>query len=288
MSSFSFLLTLADVTSDLLESLRGYSRCSDIINSPAPNTLTSHVISRPHSTHSVNSGSRVSPPAIAPAFGNVSSSVSEDGALISWEYWGPEKHLYVEYIIDNSDEDWHTEKVNGSQFHVLKGLKEGLSYKVRVVAGGREDERSLRRSEELLVTLPAMVSPQVDIATQGWFIGLMSAIALLILILLIVCFIKRNKGGKYPVKEKEDAHGDPEIQPMKEDDITFGEYSEEDRKPLRVSPTPSSGTVPRDGSEDSLVEYADSGDTQFNEDGSFIGQYSGRSGPPSPVINSLV
>lgn len=64
--------------------------------------------------------------------------------------------------------------------------------------------------------------------------------------------------------------------------------SEEDRKPLRVSPTPSSGTVPRDGSEDSLVEYADSGDTQFNEDGSFIGQYSGRSGPPSPVINSLV
>ncbi|XP_077071180.1 neuronal cell adhesion molecule isoform X9 [Siphateles boraxobius] len=163
-------------------------------------------------------------PAIAPAFRNVNSSVSEDGALISWEYWGPEKHLYVEYIIDNSDEDWLSEKVNGSQFHVLKGLKEGLSYKVRVVAGGREDERSLRRSEELLVTLPAMVSPQVDIATQGWFIGLMSAIALLILILLIVCFIKRNKGGKYPVKEKEDAHGDPEVQPMKEDDVTFGEY----------------------------------------------------------------
>ncbi|KAK9951810.1 hypothetical protein ABG768_017685 [Culter alburnus] len=162
-------------------------------------------------------------PAVAPAFGNVSSSVSEDGARISWEYWGPERHLYVEYIIDNSDEDWHTEKVNGSQFHVLKGLKEGLAYKVRVVAGG-QDERSLHRSEELLVKLPAVVSPQVDIATQGWFIGLMSAIALLILILLIVCFIKRNKGGKYPVKEKEDAHGDPEIQPMKEDDITFGEY----------------------------------------------------------------
>lgn len=26
------------------------------------------------------------------------------------------------------------------------------------------------------------------------------------------------------VKEKEDAHADPEIQPMKEDDGTFGEY----------------------------------------------------------------
>uniref|UniRef100_A0A8C1RG95 Neural cell adhesion molecule L1 n=1 Tax=Cyprinus carpio TaxID=7962 RepID=A0A8C1RG95_CYPCA len=123
----------------------------------------------------------------------------------------------------------------------------------------------------------AMVSPQVDIATQGWFIGLMSAIALLILILLIICFIKRNKGGKYPVKEKEDAHGDPEIQPMKEDDITFGEYSDEDHKPLKGSRTPSGGTDKRDGSDDSLVDCGDSGDTEFSEDGSFIGQYSGKS-----------
>ncbi|XP_053511092.1 neuronal cell adhesion molecule [Artibeus jamaicensis] len=47
----------------------------------------------------------------------------------------------------------------------------------------------------------AMASRQVDIATQGWFIGLMCAVALLILILLIVCFIRRNKGGKYPGKK---------------------------------------------------------------------------------------
>uniref|UniRef100_A0A672R5C7 Neural cell adhesion molecule L1 n=1 Tax=Sinocyclocheilus grahami TaxID=75366 RepID=A0A672R5C7_SINGR len=201
-------------------------------------------------------------------------------------------------VLDRGDEDWHKEKVNGSQFHVLKGLKKGLAYKVRVVARGHDDQ-AVHHSEELLVKVPAMVSPQVDIATQGWFIGLMSAIALLILILLIICFIKRNKGGKYPVKEKEDAHGDPEIQPMKEDDITFGEYSDEDRKPLKGSRTPSSGTVKRDGSDDSLVDYGDSGDTQFNEDGSFIGQYSGRSDrdathdssePPSPVnaMNSFV
>ncbi|KAM9503699.1 neuronal cell adhesion molecule-like isoform 27-T35 [Salvelinus alpinus] len=70
----------------------------------------------------------------------------------------------------------------------------------------------------------AMAARQVDIATQGWFICLMCAIALLILVLLIICFIQRNKGGKYPVKEKEDAHTDPEFQPMKEDDCTFGEY----------------------------------------------------------------
>lgn len=59
----------------------------------------------------------------------------------------------------SGDEDWHTEKVNGSQFHVLKGLKEGLAYKVRVVAGG-QDERSLHRSEELLVKLPGEASSQ--------------------------------------------------------------------------------------------------------------------------------
>ncbi|XP_060932062.1 neuronal cell adhesion molecule-like isoform X16 [Limanda limanda] len=148
----------------------------------------------------------------------------------------------------------------------------------------------------------AVASRQVDIATQGWFIGLMCAIALLILILLIICFIQRNKGGKYPVKEKEDAHTDPEFQPMKEDDCTFGEYSDnEDHKPLKGSRTPSNGTVKRDDSDDSLVDYGEGGDGQFNEDGSFIGQYSGKSGSrdtavghesseaPSPInaMNSL-
>ncbi|XP_030631261.1 neuronal cell adhesion molecule isoform X15 [Chanos chanos] len=238
---------------------------------------------------------------VSPAFGNVSSSVGEEGAIISWEYWGPEKHVYVEYIVENSQEDWKKELVNGSQSHVLKGLKEGLAYKVRVVAMGHADQ-TVHRSEELLVTVPAMASRQVDIATQGWFIGLMCAIALLILVLLIVCFIKRNKGGKYPVKEKEDAHADPESQPMKDDDVTFGEYSDsEDHKPLKGSRTPSNGTVKRDESDDSLVDYGEGGDGQFNEDGSFIGQYSGKkerdtaeghesSEAPSPVnaMNSFV
>ncbi|XP_070280807.1 neuronal cell adhesion molecule isoform X29 [Myotis yumanensis] len=149
----------------------------------------------------------------------------------------------------------------------------------------------------------AMASRQVDIATQGWFIGLMCAVALLILILLIVCFIRRNKGGKYPVKEKEDAHPDPEIQPMKEDDGTFGEYSDaEDHKPLKKgSRTPSDRTVKKEDSDDSLVDYGEGVNGQFNEDGSFIGQYSGKkekepaegnesSEAPSPVnaMNSFV
>ncbi|KAF7669865.1 hypothetical protein LDENG_00128950 [Lucifuga dentata] len=240
---------------------------------------------------------------VTPIFGNVSYSVEEDGALISWEYWGPEKNVYLEYIVKNSDgeEEWQKEYVNGSQNYMLKGLKEGLCYRVRLVAKGYFDQ-VLHHSKELLVMVPAVASRQVDIATQGWFIGLMCAIALLILILLIICFIQRNKGGKYPVKEKEDAHTDPEFQPMKDDDCTFVEYSDnEDHKPLKGSRSPSNGTVKRDDSDDSLVDYGEGGDGQFNEDGSFIGQYSGKSGSrdtaeghesseaPSPInaMNSL-
>ncbi|KAL4641451.1 neuronal cell adhesion molecule-like isoform X4 [Arapaima gigas] len=236
-----------------------------------------------------------------PAFGNVTSSVREDGAVVSWEYWGPDKNLYVEYILENSQEDWRRESVNSSQSYLIKGLKPGMTYRVRVVAKDQSDA-VVHSTEELLVTVPAMASRQVDIATQGWFIGLMCAIALLILVLLIVCFIKRNKGGKYPVKEKEDAHADPEIQPMKDDDGTFGEYSDtEDHKPLKGSRSPSNGTVKKDESDDSLVDYGDGEDRQFNEDGSFIGQYSGRkerdtaegnesSEAPSPInaMNSFV
>ncbi|XP_061770254.1 neuronal cell adhesion molecule a isoform X3 [Nerophis ophidion] len=240
-------------------------------------------------------------PSVGPVFGTFNTSVSEEGALISWEYFGPHKNVYVEYTVENSKEDWKKESVNGSHSHVLKGLKPGTSYKVRVVARDPAGP-TLHSTKEEVVTVPAVPSRHVDIATQGWFIGLMCAIALLILVLLIVCFIKRNKGGKYPVKEKEEAHQDPEIQPMKEDDGTFGEYSDtEDHKPLKGSRTPSNGTVRRDESDDSLVDYGEGGDGQFNEDGSFIGQYSGKkekdthegnesSEAPSPVnaMNSFV
>ncbi|XP_028426202.1 neuronal cell adhesion molecule a isoform X6 [Perca flavescens] len=184
----------------------------------------------------------------------------------------------------------------------LSNLNSSMLYKFYMSAKTIKGSGPIITEEAFTAMDTTVPSRQVDIATQGWFIGLMCAIALLILVLLIVCFIKRNKGGKYPVKEKEDAHQDPEIQPMKEDDGTFGEYSDtEDHKPLKGSRTPSNGTVRRDESDDSLVDYGEGGDGQFNEDGSFIGQYSGKkekdthegnesSEAPSPVnaMNSFV
>ncbi|XP_068580138.1 neuronal cell adhesion molecule-like isoform X17 [Cebidichthys violaceus] len=184
----------------------------------------------------------------------------------------------------------------------LLNLKYSTRYKFYLNAKTVRGAGLAISQEAVTVVDEAVASRQVDIATQGWFIGLMCAIALLILILLIICFIQRNKGGKYPVKEKEDAHTDPEFQPMKDDDCTFGEYSDnEDHKPLKGSRTPSNGTVKRDDSDDSLVDYGEGGDGQFNEDGSFIGQYSGKSASretaeghesseaPSPInaMNSL-
>ncbi|XP_025894725.1 neuronal cell adhesion molecule isoform X15 [Nothoprocta perdicaria] len=186
---------------------------------------------------------------------------------------------------------------------ILKNLNYSTRYKFYFNAQTSVGSGSPITEEAVTIMDEAMASRQVDIATQGWFIGLMCAVALLILILLIVCFIRRNKGGKYPVKEKEDAHADPEIQPMKEDDGTFGEYSDaEDHKPLKKgSRTPSDRTVKKEDSDDSLVDYGEGVNGQFNEDGSFIGQYSGKkekepaegnesSEAPSPVnaMNSFV
>ncbi|XP_042540539.1 neuronal cell adhesion molecule isoform X2 [Dipodomys spectabilis] len=163
---------------------------------------------------------------------------------------------------------------------ILKDLNFSTRYKFYFYAHTSAGPGSHITEEAITTMDAAMASRQVDIATQGWFIGLMCAVALLILILLIVCFIRRNKGGKYPVKEKEDAHADPEIQPMKEDDGTFGEYRSfesdaEDHKPLKKgSRTPSDRTVKKEDSDDSLVDYGEGVNGQFNEDGSFIGQYS--------------
>ncbi|XP_075052192.1 neurofascin isoform X3 [Mixophyes fleayi] len=116
----------------------------------------------------------------------------------------------------------------------------------------------------------AYTKNQVDIATQGWFIGLMCAVALLVLILLIVCFIKRSRGGKYPVREKKEVALGTEDQ--KDEDGSF-DYSDEDNKPLQGSQTSIDGTIKQQESDDSLVDYGEGGEGQFNEDGSFIGQY---------------
>ncbi|CAB1336746.1 unnamed protein product [Coregonus sp. 'balchen'] len=126
---------------------------------------------------------------------NISLSVGEKSVNLSWVPGQRHRSVgfQVQYLNKNSGGKWkQSEKLNSSQsFYQLK----------------------------------AVVDVQSGFATQGWFIGLVSAIVLLLLVLLILCFIKRSKGGKYSVKDKEEGQVDSEARPMK--DETFGEYSED-------------------------------------------------------------
>ncbi|XP_038579483.1 neural cell adhesion molecule L1-like protein isoform X4 [Micropterus salmoides] len=187
------------------------------------------------------------------------------------------------------DGNWRiSEAVNTSQsFHIIDGLKPGAVYTIRLLAKRLFDNASI--FEDVIQTQVKGVEGQrSDFSTQGWFIGTMCAVALLTLVALMACFVQKNKSGKYAgtppppplqrqdmfsmekVKEKEDLHPDVESQGMNDD--TFCEYSDSDQKPLKGSSLCS--LVGDSVSRDSLVDYADGGE-EFDEDGSFIGEYSG-------------
>ncbi|NXI62452.1 NCHL1 protein, partial [Anseranas semipalmata] len=166
-----------------------------------------------------------------------------------------------------------SEAVNPTQkFHPIEALEPGTEYTVRLVTKNWVDNNSI--FEDVIETRGRAYAGIYDgISTQGWFIGLMCAVALLTLLLLTICFVRRNKGGKYSVKEKEDLHPDPEAQSIK--DEIFGEYSDSDEKPLKGSLRSINGDIKATESADSLVDYGEGEHGMFNEDGSFIGAYSG-------------
>ncbi|XP_064450020.1 neurofascin isoform X17 [Mirounga angustirostris] len=183
--------------------------------------------------------------------------------------FGPNLRYIVKWRRRETRETWNNVTVWGSRY-VVGQTPVYVPYEIRVQAEndfgkGPEPDTVIGYSGE-----DSYTNNQADIATQGWFIGLMCAIALLVLILLIVCFIKRSRGGKYPVREKKDVPLGPED--PKEEDGSF-DYSDEDNKPLQGSQTSLDGTIKQQESDDSLVDYGEGGEGQFNEDGSFIGQY---------------
>ncbi|XP_030589859.1 cell adhesion molecule L1-like a isoform X2 [Archocentrus centrarchus] len=251
------------------------------------------------------SGNSTHPP-LVPVLLNISSYVSDTFAKISWTAREEQRNLqlYVAYM-NNRDGNWRiSEAVNASQsFHIIDGLESGTVYTVRLMAKRLLDNASI--FEDVIETrTTGLESQRSEFSTHGWIIGTMCAMALLILVVLIACFLRKNKGGKYAgtppprrqdmlsmekVKEKEDLQPDTESQRMNDD--TFG-YSDSDEKPLKGSSLCSLKGDDATGdsvSRDSLVDYAD-GDGEFSEDGSFIGEYSGRkhrgsvSEPNGPVL----
>uniref|UniRef100_A0A8C7TYG7 Neural cell adhesion molecule L1 n=1 Tax=Oncorhynchus mykiss TaxID=8022 RepID=A0A8C7TYG7_ONCMY len=198
---------------------------------------------------------------------NLTVKPNSNYANVSWNHNFPigSSEFQLEFTLDGKIHTQFVVPVNQPPIK-LAGLIEGAKYRLRVYSN---EYHSISSNVVTFETSAAYIKDQVDIATQGWFIGLMCAIALIILILLIVCFIKRSRGGKYPVRDKKDLP--LEGMDQKGEDGSFDYHSDEDNKPLQGSQNSLDGGVKE--SDDSLVDYGEGGDGQFNEDGSFIGQY---------------
>ncbi|KAB5546132.1 hypothetical protein PHYPO_G00068610 [Pangasianodon hypophthalmus] len=212
---------------------------------------------------------------------NISLSVGETAVNLSWV--SPERQrnigFHIHYLRKNGHGGWmQSEKVNTSQsFYSLQGLQPGSHYRLRFVFSNGTFWETDIQTEGAGVT-----EMQSSFATEGWFIGLISALVLLLLLLLILCFIKRSKGGKYSVKDKEEGQVDSESRPMK--DETFGEYRslESDNEEKRTASQPSLCEDSKLCSDDGLDDYGNSHSvhTKVTMDESLASQYSGvRDGP---------
>ncbi|KAM6237328.1 neurofascin isoform 3-T3 [Porphyrio hochstetteri] len=199
---------------------------------------------------------------------DIKAMANSNWANITWSHnYSAGTDFVVKYITSNKTEKSIPVKAQTPSSVQLANLMPGMMYKLWVFPIWSSPSE---HSYITFTTSSAYTKNHVDIATQGWFIGLMCAIALLVLILLIVCFIKRSRGGKYPVRDNKDEHLNPEDKNV--EDGSF-DYSDEDNKPLPNSQTSLDGTIKQQESDDSLVDYGEGGEGQFNEDGSFIGQY---------------
>lgn len=230
------------------------------------------------------------------------SNVQTDSILL---VWGPpleangiltgyllQYHLINETTLEVVDSHEINIAVADTTQWQLQGLEESSLYRFHLSACTRAGCGPPLAQESSTVAIPSVGGQQSNFSTQRWFIGTMCAVALLTLVVLMACFVRKNKGGKYAgtpppprrqdmlsmekVKEKEDLHPDVESQGMNDD--TFCEYSDSEEKPLKGSSLCSlnGDDAVEDGvSRDSLVDYANS-EGEFNEDGSFIGEYSGR------------
>lgn len=211
---------------------------------------------------------------------NISLSEGENSVNVSWVAKKRHRNVkfQIHYLRKNGGNKWKkTENLNTSQsFYQLQGLTPGSQYRLLFIFNNKTFWETDIETKGTGVT-----EMEPSIATQGWFIGVVSAVVLLLLILLILCFIKRSKGGKYSVKDKEEGPMDSEARPMK--DETFGEYSDLEEK--RTASQPSLGEESKLCSEDNLDFNGSSAiTTELNMDESLASQFSRPSeGADNPV-----
>ncbi|KAM6307728.1 LOW QUALITY PROTEIN: neural cell adhesion molecule L1, partial [Podargus strigoides] len=167
-------------------------------------------------------------PVLLPVLADVEvGEVGEDFMELRWTLAHPQPSIEfeVQYTSKTTEEPWHSSgRANSSLERFRLELRPGTAYRVQFVGRNHSGERVAFWESEVHTkgTRGVVPSPAGGFATEGWFIGFVSAAVLLLLLLLILCFVRRSKGGKYSVKDKEDTQADSEARPMK--DETFGEY----------------------------------------------------------------
>ncbi|XP_054168536.1 neuroglian-like isoform X2 [Oppia nitens] len=187
----------------------------------------------------------------------------------------PGSYFYVQYRLKGSERFLNTPKDENQDSTVvpIRGLEDDKTYEVRIVAVDGQYETP-SETQEISASGPSGGNSTAHLANFApWFIGMMCAIALIILLVVLVCIVKRNRGGKYSVHEKEAAQGREEY-----DEGGFNEYN----KPLggpgaahhKGSRQSLNGSLQQAESDtDSMADYVEDDSSKFGEDGSFIGEY---------------
>lgn len=108
-------------------------------------------------------------------------------------------------------------------YQEVAGLDPESVYEFRVVAvdGHFMTESDIQEIDIGAVEGPIKV-PNENLANAGWFIGMMLALAIIIILFIIICIIRRNRGGKYDVHDRELANGRRDYP----DEGGFHEYSQ--------------------------------------------------------------
>ncbi|XP_068158953.1 neuroglian isoform X1 [Drosophila tropicalis] len=204
----------------------------------------------------------------------------------------PGTHFFTKYRV-KGDSQW--KRMNdeiGEEYQIIEGLSPDTVYEIRAVSvdGKQEMESAAQEIDTNSVEGPIMV-PNENLANAGWFIGMMLALAFIIILFIIICIVRRNRGGKYDVHDRELANGRRDYP----DEGGFHEYSQPLDNKSAGRQSVSSANKPGGGGgvesdTDSMAEYGDGDTGQFTEDGSFIGQYvPGKLQPPvspQPLNNS--
>ncbi|UYV67407.1 CHL1 [Cordylochernes scorpioides] len=182
----------------------------------------------------------------------------------------PGSHFYVQYRRKGEDH-WEPMKMEENQDSVIvSGLELNTLYEMRVVAVDGRFERPSRISEIETGNLVAMsASKGTDgFISELWFILTMCTIALLLVLLIVVCLVKRNRGGKYTVHDKEATQGRD-----LDDSAGAGGFSEYSKPQHRASHTSLNSSLKGESDTDSMADYGEGETGPYGEDGSFIGQY---------------